>query len=121
LTPLPYAVSSLPDEVSLADFTAGNMSTSGNLTFKTAKTLPSIDSFKATPDSIDTVPSGGQHSLLEFSVKDAASLRLDPGPIDVTGQTSRKVTVITTTIYTLTATNSAGSVARNVTVKVMPQ
>ena len=100
---------------------AGNMSTSGNLTFKTAKVLPSIDLFKATPDSIDTVPSGGQPSLLEFSVKDAASLRLDPGAINVTGQTSRTVTLTTTSIYTLTATNSAGSVTRNVTAKVMTQ
>ena len=33
-------------------------------------------------------------------------------------QTSRTVTVTTTMIYTLTATNSAGSVTRNVTVKV---
>lgn len=64
---------------------AGNMSTSGNFTFKTAKVLPSIDEFKTTPDSIDTVPPGGVSSVLSFSAKNATSLRLDPGAINVTG------------------------------------
>src|SRR5262245_795355 len=95
---------------------AGNLSTSGDLTFTTAKGLPSIDLFRAAPDSIDS-PTGGQ-SLLSWSVKDATSLILDPGGINVTGQISRTVTPTTTTIYTLTATNSAGSVTRNVTVTV---
>jgi hypothetical protein len=63
--------------------------------------------------------------LLSFSVKDATSLRLDRGAnliprfIDVIGQFSRTETPRETTIYTLTAINSEGSVTRNVTVKVM--
>src|SRR5262245_53803022 len=100
---------------------AGNLSTSGDLTFTTQSgspppdpRLPAIDLFTAAPASI----TGGQSSLLSWSVKDATSLRLDPGGINVSLQTSRSVTPTTTTIYTLTAINNAGSSTRNATVTV---
>ncbi len=96
---------------------SGNLSTSGDLTLTTQSggpRLPAIDLFTAAPASITS----GQSSFLSWSVKDATSLRLDPGGINVTGSTSRSVAPTTTTIYTLTATNSVGSVTRNVTVTV---
>jgi len=105
---------------------AGNLSTSGDMTFTTAKSgsptptpppspsLPAISSFTASPGSIMS----GQSSLLSWSVTGATSLRLDPGNVTVTGLTSRSVAPTTTTTYVLTATNSAGAVARSVTVTV---
>src|SRR6266511_4277846 len=96
---------------------SGNLSTSGDLTLTTQSggpRLPAIDLFTAAPASITS----GQSSFLSWSVKDATSLRLDPGGINVTGSTSRSVAPTTTTIYTLTATNSVGSVTRNVQVTV---
>src|SRR6266540_1676283 len=96
---------------------SGNLSTSGDLTLTTQSggpRLPAIDLFTAAPASITS----GQSSFLSWSVKDATSLRLDPGGINVTGSTSRSVTLTTTTIYTLTAINNAGSVTRNVQVTV---
>jgi len=55
---------------------------------------------------------------LSWSVTGAANLILDPGGINVSLQTSRTVTPTTTTIYTLTAINNAGSRTRNLTVTV---
>ena len=111
---------------------AGNLSTSGDVTFTTVKGgsptptptpvptptpgpgLPAITSFTATPGSITS----GQSSTLSWSVTGATSLRINPGNITVTGQTSRSVSPTSTTTYTLTATNNAGSLARSVTVTV---
>jgi hypothetical protein len=105
---------------------AGNLSTSGDLTFTTTITttptptptpgpsVPVISSFTASPSSI-TSP---QSSVLSWSVTGATGLRLDPGNVDVTGQTSKSVAPSATTTYILTATNSAGAVARSVTVTV---
>src|SRR5215470_17339941 len=109
---------------------AGNLSTSGDLTFTTTNLptptptptpsptpvpiVPVISSFTATPSSITS----GQTSVLSWSVTGATGLRLDPGNVNVTGQTSKSVTPTATTTYVLTATNSAGSVTRSVTVTV---
>jgi hypothetical protein len=110
---------------------AGNPAASGDLTFTTVKGsptptptpvptptpgpgLPAITSFTATPSSITS----GQSSTLSWSVTGATSLRLNPGNITVTGQTSRSVSPTSTTTYTLTATNNAGSLARSVMVTV---
>ena len=105
---------------------ASNLSTSGDFTFTTVKGVsptptptpgpgvPAISSFTASPSSI-TSP---QSSVLSWSVTGATGLKIDPGNITVTGQTSRSVTPSGTTTYTLTATNNAGSVTRSVTVTV---
>ncbi len=96
---------------------SGNLSTSGDLTFTTAKTspgLPTISSFTASPGSITS----GQSSVLSWSVTGATDLRLDPGNVTVTGLTSKPVAPTATTTYVLTATNSAGAVTRSVTVTV---
>src|SRR5262245_23217057 len=105
---------------------ASNLSTSGDLTFTTTISttptptptpipiIPVISSFTASPSSINS----GQSSALSWSVTGATALRLDPGNVDVTGQTSKSVTLSSTTTYVLTATNSAGAVTRSVTVTV---
>src|SRR6266508_117383 len=96
---------------------SGNLSTSGDLTFTTAKTspgLPTISSFTASPGSITS----GQSSVLSWSVTGATDLRLDHGNVTVTGLTSRSVAPTATTTYVLTATNSAGAATRSVTVTV---
>src|SRR5262249_25760407 len=107
---------------------SGNPSTSGDLTFTTARSgsptptptppplppLPTISHAPATPGSI-TSP---QSSVLSWSVTGATSLILDPGNVTVTGLTTRSVTPTATTTYVLTATNSAGSASRSVTVTV---
>src|SRR5215475_11730849 len=121
-----YRVKSIDD--------TGNLSTSGDLTFTTTNSPPPtptptptpppppppppgspvISSFTASPVAITS----GQSSVLSWVVTGATSLRLDPGAISVTGATSRQVTPSVSTAYTLTATNNAGSVTRNVTVTV---
>src|SRR5262249_13935898 len=63
----------------------------------------------------------GQSSVLSWSVTGATGLSLDPGGVNVTGQTSRSVAPTATTAYTLTATNSTGGVTRSVTVTVTTQ
>ena len=106
---------------------AGNLSTSGDLTFTTIKGgsptptptppppgFPIISSFTASPSTI----SKGQSSTLSWVVTGATSLKLDPGAINVTGLTSRPVTPDATTTYILTATNAVGSAFRNVFVTV---
>ena len=57
-------------------------------------------------------------SNLTWSVTDAVSVTIDNGigSVDLTGTTT--VSPITTTTYTLTASNSAGSVTESVTVTV---
>lgn len=77
---------------------------------------PSIASFTANSNLI----SAGQTSSLSWGVSGAQALRLDPGAIDVTGQSSMIVTPTATTTYTLTASNPGGSSVRNVMVTVMP-
>jgi hypothetical protein len=106
---------------------AGNLSSSGDLTFTTAKGgsptptptppppgFPTISSFTASPIKITP----GQSLTLSWTVTGATSLKLDPGSINVTGQTSRSVSPTASTTYQLTAINNVGSVNRNVFVTV---
>jgi PKD repeat protein len=78
-------------------------------------TPPSIQSFIATPQNINT----GNSSTLSWSVSGnpAPALSIDNGVGAVTG-TSVSVTPATTTTYTLTATNSGGSRSASTTVTV---
>jgi hypothetical protein len=110
---------------------AGNLSTSGDFTFTTAKGVtptptptpqptppppgfPTISSFTASPNSITK----GQSSTLSWVVTGATSLKLDPNAVNVTGKTNISVAPNATTPYTLTATNNVGSSTRIVTVTV---
>ncbi len=75
--------------------------------------LPVIDSFTASPDS---VPSGGSTEL-SWATTGADSVSIDQvGAVALTG--TQPVTPGVTTTYTLTATNSSGSVTREITVVV---
>src|SRR5215471_1000057 len=69
-------------------------------------TLPQIFSFTASPA---TLPTGGGVVTLRWSTAGATGLSLN-GIGDVTGTTSRMINVTSTRTFTLTATNSAGSV-----------
>ncbi len=77
-----------------------------------AGTKPTITSFTASPA---TLPAGGGSVTLIWDVEDATSLSIDGGV--VTG-TSKAVSVMSSTTFTLTATNSAGSSTQTTSVRV---
>jgi len=79
-----------------------------------APTTPIINSFLANPTSITV----GDSSNLSWSVTDATTVVIDQsvGSVASTGTTA--VSPVTSTTYTLTATNVAGSVTASVTVTV---
>jgi hypothetical protein len=68
--------------------------------------LPVIDSFNASPASI----SAGESSSLSWTVSGANTVSIDQGIGNVALTGTREVTPGVTTIYTLTASNSAGGV-----------
>ena len=76
---------------------------------------PVITSFTATPASL---PIGGGSTTLAWSVSGATSLSIDGGVGDVTGQTSKAVSVTATRTFTLTATNASGPSTATVDVTV---
>ncbi len=78
-----------------------------------ALAAPVINSLSATYTQI-TLGSG---TTLVWNVTGAESLSLTPGPGTVTGP-SATVFPTATTVYTLTASNAAGSVTRNITITV---
>ena len=80
----------------------------------TPPAVPIINSFSADPSSI----TAGESSTLSWSVTDATSVTIDNGVGTVALSGTTTVSPITTIIYTLTATNSAGSVTASVTVTV---
>jgi uncharacterized membrane-anchored protein len=75
---------------------------------------PVINSFTADPSTVVY----GDTSVLEWDVSGATSVTIDEniGEVDLSG--SEEVIPIETTTYTLTATNSAGSVNETITVEV---
>jgi hypothetical protein len=75
---------------------------------------PVITSFTANPSTLAT--SGT--TLLSWNVSDATSLSIDQGIGDVMGTTSKSVNVPATTAFTLTATNSHGTVTKQAVVTV---
>ncbi len=75
---------------------------------------PVINSFTAVPSSIQA----GSSSTLSWDVSGADSVSLSPGIGTVASSGSREVNPDATTIYTLSATNQAGTVQREVTVTV---
>ena len=76
-------------------------------------TTPLINSFSPNPPSI----TAGESSTLSWSVTDATSVTIDNaiGSVALTGATA--VNPTTTTTYTLTATNTAGSITATTTVQ----
>jgi nitrite reductase/ring-hydroxylating ferredoxin subunit len=79
--------------------------------------LPAIASFTVSPTSV----AQGQGATLAWSVSGATALAIDaPGGGNVLGLSSLQVTPAQTTVYTLSATNTAGTVSRTVTLTVVP-
>ncbi|MGI8959269.1 MAG: hypothetical protein ACR2IV_05835 [Bryobacteraceae bacterium] len=76
---------------------------------------PSISSFAASASSINL----GQSSTLSWVASGATLLSINQGVGTVAGTNSKIVSPTTTTVYTLTATNSSGSISRSVTVTVV--
>jgi len=68
--------------------------------------LPAINSFDARPASI----SAGESSTVNWTVTGATTVSIDQGIGNVALTGPRAVTPAATTVYTLTASNSAGSV-----------
>jgi uncharacterized protein YkwD/chitodextrinase len=77
---------------------------------------PAISFFYATPPAI----MAGQSTTLSWGVSGANAIAIDNGVGDVTNASSKPVSPGGTTIYRLTATNSAGSATAVVTVTVTP-
>ncbi len=79
----------------------------------TVGALPVIASFTATPASI----ASGQSSTLQWSVQNSTSVSISSiGTVSASGTNNVSPTV--TTVYTLTATNAAGSITKTATVTV---
>jgi hypothetical protein len=76
--------------------------------------LPVVLSFTATPPGL---PMGGGQTTLTWRVQNAVALAIDPSVGPVTGE-SRAVSVATTTVFRLTATNANGSVTASTAVVV---
>jgi len=115
-------VSGSPFTVNPGDNTLYFESTSGtyNVTQSSGTgggTGPAIGSFIATPSSIPA----GQSSTLSWTVTGSPTptVSISPGVGQVSGS-SVNVSPSVTTVYTLTAVNSAGTASANVTVTVTP-
>jgi hypothetical protein len=78
----------------------------GPITITGPSQLPAINSFNASPDSI----SAGESSSLSWTVTGASTVSIDQGIGNVALTGTRAVAPGATTIYTLTASSSAGSV-----------
>ena len=79
-----------------------------------APPAPSISYFTAVPPSI----TAGSSTTLYWSITGASTVSIDHGIGDVSLVTFKAITPAATTTYTLTATNSGGSVTAQVTVTV---
>ncbi len=81
-----------------------------------APVAPSISSFSASPSSLTT----GSSSTLSWSTSGATSISITPGNLSTVLSGSVTVTPEVTTTYTLTATNSVGSVTSQRIITVSP-
>jgi hypothetical protein len=77
---------------------------------------PVTANFDVTPTAITV----GASAVLQWNVAGATTVRIDPGVGNVPLSGGQNVTPTATTTYTLTASNSASSVTRAVTVIVNP-
>jgi rhodanese-related sulfurtransferase len=78
--------------------------------------LPVIVEFIAAPSEIYS----GESATLFWNVTEATSISIDQGIDDVSAVGTQTVSPITTTAYTLTATNVAGTVTKSVVITVTP-
>lgn len=77
---------------------------------------PTISSFTATPSEIFS----GNNSTLSWSASDATTVSINQGLGNVNSTGTQEVGPTVTTSYTLTATNSDGTVTKSCTVTVKP-
>jgi hypothetical protein len=96
---------------------SGFVSASTTVTLTQSTGLPAILRFSVYPTSI--IPDG--FATLQWQVGGAASISIDQGVGAVASDGELKVSPATTRTYTLTATNSAGSVTASVTVTVITE
>jgi hypothetical protein len=85
-------------------------------TMSTSAAPPVINSFAATPSSIVT----GESTKLSWSTTNATSVSIDNGLGAQSVSGTVTVSPSQTTVYTLTATDAAGSVSAQATVTVVP-
>jgi hypothetical protein len=85
-----------------------------SITVTVTGTLPSIDNFRISPDTIFA----GQSAALSWNVTGATSVSISPeiGDVSLTG--TKSVSPGSTTKYTLTASNSAGNSTASATLNV---
>jgi hypothetical protein len=81
----------------------------------TATELPLIQSFTVSPDSITS----GQQAQLSWNVIGASTVKLSPGIGNVDASGTTTVNPATTTTYTLTAENNAGTRTSDVTLNII--
>lgn len=86
----------------------------GDITVTGTPVLPTIDSFTASPGTIDQ----GNNSTLAWTVTGADTVSINQGIGSVAASGNRSVSPATTTTYTLTASNGSGSVTAQQTVTV---
>lgn len=113
MDPLPVNPGSTTTYTLTACNGAGCVNASTTVTVNGTVNLPTISSFTATPSSI----SSGQLSTLAWTITGATSVSINQGIGAVTGS-SISVSPTATTVYTITATNQAGSVTANAAVTV---
>jgi hypothetical protein len=91
----------------------GGATTTCSITVTVGAAVPVISSFTANPTSINS----GQSSTLTWTVTNATSVSISSiGTVALSG--TRSVSPVTTTVYTLTATNAAGNATQTATVTV---
>jgi peptidoglycan/xylan/chitin deacetylase (PgdA/CDA1 family) len=103
------------DDYSLRLYTASSTTTPPVVTPPATTSKPVLNSFAASPATI----TAGQSSTLSWATTGATFMTIDQGVGTVTG-TSKAVAPTATTIYTLSAGNSAGTTTATVTVTVKP-
>jgi hypothetical protein len=86
----------------------------GCFTFPSAGTPPAIMEFSSNPSTIDA----GGTSILLWNVTGATSVSIDQGIGQVNVAGTRVVSPTTSTGYTISATNSAGTITRSVVTTV---
>jgi len=79
--------------------------------------LPTCDSFTASPS---TLPAGGGNVTLTWNTTNATGVSISPSVGVVTLDGTRLVPVTATTVFTLTAQNTAGNVSCTASVTVSP-
>jgi hypothetical protein len=80
----------------------------------TSQLLPNIVAFSATPNEI----SAGESATLLWNVTGVTTVSIDQGIGDVPAAGTKEVSPTTTTTYTLTATNTAGTITESTVITV---